>query len=286
MIAAGSPERSHRALYELGAAAWPELALTEAAFSAHLQRLERERGPGQSPRYPADLFLACACAEGVAGALRAFETKLGPEIDAMLRRFSAERDTRDELCQCVRTRLFAHPSGAKIAKYAGTSPLVYWVRLIASRTARNLYRGRANQANPARDAAVYEAIASRDVEGTLMKAELTPLLKTAFAEAFDALEEHERTVLRWTVVNGLTIDALAGLLRVHRATAARRAAAARERLASLTRARVAERAGLSLESALRVVESQLELSVSRVFMERGVMPDSGRAREALGGEDA
>lgn len=115
-------------------------------------------------------------------------------------------------------------------------------------------------------------MAAHDVEGIAMRAELVPIFKSAFASAFDAPEPRERTLLRWSVLDGLSLDELARLLRVHRATAARRVAVVRERLSALTREHIQVRAGLSVgeyESTFRLVESQLEISVSRIFAERG-----------------
>ena len=133
--------------YDTGAAAWPDIRLSRAAFDAHLRRLHAERGATQAPRHAADLFLACARAHGDERALSAFEAKLSAEIDATLRRFGGDADTRAELHQRVRAQLFANPNGAKIAKYAGVSPLVYWVRLLALRTARSFQRERAKDVN-------------------------------------------------------------------------------------------------------------------------------------------
>jgi RNA polymerase sigma-70 factor, ECF subfamily len=92
--------------------------------------------------------------------------------------------------------------------------------------------------------------------------------KTAFEEAFRELDPSERTILRFSVINEMSIDEIARLLKVHRATAARRVAAARARLGELTKARVMERAGLSpkdFESAAQLIRSNLELSLRRVF---------------------
>ncbi len=267
----GEPEEeaNAHALYHKGAAAWPELSLTESAFVSHLRALSGARNPGlRVPRHPGDLYLACACAQGMVPALRAFEACVGPEIDASLRRFASDPDTRGELRQRVRALLFAHPGGGKIAKYAGTSPLAYWARLVAIRTARNYFRSGGDR-GPISDRMVEaDAIAARDVEGAVMKAELLPLFKSAFATAWGALEPRERTLLRWSIVDGLSIDALAQLLHVHRATAARRVAIVRERLSTLTREQIRMCAGFSqeeYESALHLIESQLEVSVSRIF---------------------
>ena len=70
----------------------------------------------------------------------------------------------------------------------------------------------------------------------------------------------------------LGIDDIATILKVHRATAARRVAAARAKLGDLTRATVMERGRLSaaeFDSAVRVIRSQLHLSLQRMFAGEG-----------------
>jgi RNA polymerase sigma-70 factor (ECF subfamily) len=67
----------------------------------------------------------------------------------------------------------------------------------------------------------------------------------ALSESFQALTAQERTLLRQYFLDGLTIDVLAGLYRIHRATAARRVTAARTRLVDSVRAALARDLGLS-----------------------------------------
>jgi RNA polymerase sigma-70 factor (ECF subfamily) len=260
-----------RALYREGAAAWPKLAVTEDRFVAHVRRAVGERPARREGRLRAhDLYLACACAEGLAGAVEAFEERFGPEIDRTLRRSTADREARDELRQMVRARLFAHATGAKIAAYPGEAPLGYWVRLVALRTARNLQRHeRARPGDRASDEAkILEAVDGRAPDAIVMNAELMALYKAAFESAFASLDPSERALLRMSAVDGLTIDELARLLGVHRATAARRMASARERLAQATRSRVAVMGKLGdeeIDIAFGMIASQLDLSVERVF---------------------
>jgi RNA polymerase sigma-70 factor (ECF subfamily) len=268
-----SPDGDLRALYRKGALAWPKLSVTEDQFVSHVTRAAGERPAREEGRLrAADLYLACACTVGSAGAIEAFEERFGLDIDLTLRRHAPDEGARDELRQMVRARLFAHPGGAKIAAYAGEAPLGYWVRLVALRTAKNLQRH--ERARPDEqaldDAKIQGAVDGRAPEGIVMGAELMDLYKAAFESAFASLAAAERTVLRLSMVDGLGIDELARLLRVHRATAARRLASAREQLAQATRSRVAAMGKLGdeeIDIAFGMIASRLELSVERVFGE-------------------
>jgi RNA polymerase sigma-70 factor (ECF subfamily) len=87
----------------------------------------------------------------------------------------------------------------------------------------------------------------------------------AFRAALAALPVRERNLLRQHHMDGLTIDQLAGLYRVHRATAARWVARARTTLSGETRRRLMERLGVATQDAdsiIRLVRSQLDLSLS------------------------
>jgi RNA polymerase sigma-70 factor (ECF subfamily) len=256
-----------RALYLAGAAAWPKLNVAEDRFIAHVSRVAGERPAAKEGRlHAADLYLACGCAEGSAGALEAFEERFGLDIDRTLRRHAAE-SARDELRQMVLARLFAHPGGPKIAAYTGEAPLAYWVRLVALRTAKNLQRHeRARPEEP--DTTMNRAVDPRAPEAMVMNAQLMGLYKAAFEKAFASLDPADQTLLRFSMVDGLGIDDLAELLDVHRATAARRLASARERLAHTTRSKIAEMGKLGddeIDAAFGMIASRLELSVDRVF---------------------
>ena len=80
------------------------------------------------------------------------------------------------------------------------------------------------------------------------------------------LAPEQRNVLRMSLVEGLSVDELAPVFGVHRATAARLLQRARDAVSEGTKRRLTERLSLEtseLESILRLVRSQLDLSISR-----------------------
>jgi RNA polymerase sigma-70 factor (ECF subfamily) len=91
-----------------------------------------------------------------------------------------------------------------------------------------------------------------------------PLASRAFRDAIAALRKEERTLLRYHYLDGLGIDPLSLVLGVHRVTAARRLNKARSSVVQGTRALLTERLRVGsrdLESILRLIESQLDISV-------------------------
>ena len=104
-----------------------------------------------------------------------------------------------------------------------------------------------------------------------MRATYTDQLKKAIRDAFGALEVRQRNLLRQHVLDELTIDDLAKLYRVHRATCARWLADARADLGKQTRKRLIATLGThseELESVLRFLDSDIELSISRILQSK------------------
>jgi RNA polymerase sigma-70 factor (ECF subfamily) len=88
--------------------------------------------------------------------------------------------------------------------------------------------------------------------------------KRAFEAALRTLPDRERTLLRQHYLDGLSIDKLASLYRVHRATAARLLVRARVRVLEATRAQMMSQLDVrsqDLDSILRLIRSQIEISL-------------------------
>ena len=107
-----------------------------------------------------------------------------------------------------------------------------------------------------------------DPELALLKREHAAHFKAAFAEAVGALDAEERVWLRQHVLERLSIDQLGALYHLHRATAARRLAKAREALLEGARASLARRLGVpraQLGGAFALLASRLEVSMERLL---------------------
>jgi RNA polymerase sigma-70 factor (ECF subfamily) len=92
--------------------------------------------------------------------------------------------------------------------------------------------------------------------------------QTALRDALARLSVKERSVLRLSVVDGLSIDAIGRAYQVHRATAARWVVGAREQLLKETYALLGERLQLresELRSLATALRSELHLSLGRLL---------------------
>jgi len=264
-----APSTSLDACYQAGVEAWPEFAVPRDEFDALVAT--RQGGADGVALDAAELYLACGCALGDSTALRAFDRDVANGIPATLRRMKLDDAASADVLQQLRIRLFtaADNEPPRIVAYAGTGKLRALVQVAATRLALDAQRSRRRiDPAPAEDHLANTAALTGDAMTLLNKAELRHALRQAFEQAATQLARRDRTLLRMSVLDGLTIDELASMYRVHRATVARWLVAAREQLTAEARRRFAALSGLEgteLTHAGELVESQLSVSLERLL---------------------
>jgi RNA polymerase sigma-70 factor (ECF subfamily) len=240
-----------------------------------------EPGPeqqAQPPSHESDLALAKALARGDAAALREFEDRLVPEMRGALARMRLPAGAADEVVQAMRVEMLVRGEdrAPKIEEYEGRGELAAWLRVSATRAALKLLRKTHREETLDEVLLEHWPDATPDGPDRAMKSAYAAELKAALGEAMAALEVRQRNLLRQHVLDDLTIDELAMLYRVHRATCARWLADARALLGRETKKRLMERLGRSagagarakaeeVESLLRWLDSDIELSISRIL---------------------
>jgi RNA polymerase sigma-70 factor (ECF subfamily) len=252
-----------------GAREWPSVSLAPATYLRHLADKLRERATESADHVirnmpGADLYLAAACASGDQAAIAAFRDVVFPVIRPALAKLSLAQSTIDEAEQRVLVMiLVGDPVRPAIAAYGGRGRLRSWVRSIAVRTARRL-AGLTDGGGDNQDELDQLTANVHDPELAMLRERYREQVRTALAEALAALAERQRNVLRQYYIDGLTIDQLAALYHVDRATTARWVIGARSAVLDGTRDRLRSGLGVSsdeVESILRLVRSQLELSL-------------------------
>ncbi|MCY1078799.1 sigma-70 family RNA polymerase sigma factor [Archangium lansingense] len=268
-----SPEEAQRLrealrrAVEVGRSAWPALGLPDEAFLQHVvERLPagKDGVAALESLHVEDLYLACACARGLPKALESFEERLGPQVDAAVRSLRGPSEAEEDVRQVLWEKLFVGAPGrpAKISEYAGRGPLGGWVRIAAVRTGLNLRERR--DAEPRSDEPELLDHPTPDPEVAFFKRHYRAELKEALEAAIASLPSERRNVLRLYFVDGLSIDKLGAVYGIHRATAARWVAAARQEILETTCRRLSERLrvdGSEMESILRMVRSQLDFNL-------------------------
>jgi RNA polymerase sigma-70 factor (ECF subfamily) len=257
-------------LYARGRAAFPGLSVDDDAFVKRLARSVARSGAALETLAVEDLFLACACADELPGALDAFEARCGAPIQAAIASIAKSEDIRDEIRQQVRDVLFvgAEDRPPKIATYTGQGALGKWVGVVAQRIALMMVRADKTEAR-ARDGAAAEAmLATADAELAIVKDQYRAEFRRAMQDALTSLPERERLVMRLHLVGGMSVEAIGKMYDVSQSTASRWLAKARATIVETAQRLLQERLRVSpdeFQSLAALVVSQLDLSMSRVL---------------------
>lgn len=247
---------------------WPKVGLTREAFETWLD----DDSPSADPageRDIAGLYLARGCAIRDAGALEMFDERVRPEIGRALNRIGlSSPDAADVSSRVVERLLVEQPP--RIGQYRGRGGLVNFVRAVAVRSATSQRRTAARRAGLLE---TLDAPEPDDPELAYLKQHYRAQFKAAFGVAVQQLDSGDRRTLRYRFVEALTLEQLAAVLGVHRATAARSLARIRQELLDGTRRGLRESLDVGaheFESIVRLIQSNFDVSVRRLL-------DSGSA---------
>lgn len=252
--------------------AWPTVKLDEAILAEFLgARIDGADLAAALAAAPAsDLAIAAACAVQEPTAQAAFDAVL-TEVNAAGASTRAGKDLIEEVKQILRVQLLVPRDGKPpgIAGYQGKGPLRGWIRITAT---RELIRHLKKQQREAPlEPSLEEALGTAsDPMLSQLKAEYRSEFATALREAIEQLSAEDRTLLRQSIVDQLSVDAIGAAFGVHRATAARWLQRARAALVTGTREILSRRLKLPVEeidSVIRLVQSRLDASMARYLEE-------------------
>jgi RNA polymerase sigma-70 factor (ECF subfamily) len=216
-----------------------------------------------------ELYLVAGCVARRPEAIAAFEKRFLSALTANVGRVSLSLDQADELRQQLRVALLlgAEP---KIGTFRGQGPLGAWVQVCAVRLALRLGANRQRTVNA--DAGLLDELVSRDADQELLaaKARYRDTFQTALEECFIGLEPRQKTLLRMHFLDGMSIDEMGLVFRVHRATIARWLVAIRRQVLE----QMCHKVSLNLRtsssefmSLVRLVHSDVRLSLRRLLDE-------------------
>lgn len=215
--------------------------------------------------HTSDLYLACACARGDVQALAAFDDRCLRQLDRVLGKMGIDAEASADLKQDIRRRvLVGDGRPAEILDFSGRGDLRSWVRVMAVRQALR-DRDHARREVSVEDDELLQRIAASDNPALSHVKEIYRReFQRAFRGALRALPDRERTLLRQAYIDGLTVDELGSLYRVHRSTAARLLVRARLLLLETTRTRMMAQLDVQsqeLDSIMQLIWSQVEISL-------------------------
>jgi RNA polymerase sigma-70 factor, ECF subfamily len=262
------------AAVEEGRQVWPDVVVSEEELArVASMRLTEAAARGESTSLAqldaGELCLAAACARGNPVALAQLRARYFDSVAVSLSRMGLDAAQHQDVWQTLCERLLVAGESAppRIVRYAGTGELAGLVRVAATRVALNWLEQQKRQV-PAADWVDALPDTHSDPELHLLKDQHRAELKEELEVALGELRVRDRAILRLHLVERVSIDVIAGVYSVHRATAARWIASAREALAGRVRDRLAARwrvTDASLTVLKSLIDSQLDLSLERLL---------------------
>jgi RNA polymerase sigma-70 factor, ECF subfamily len=277
-------DATHEAL-RAGTEAWPGVPLAEADFASWLE--SRGISLDSLRAYGPDLYLAAACARGDRRALELFDRAFLQPPGPSLGRITLTPTQLDELRQRLRVRLLTGPE-PRIAGFQGNGPLAAWVRVAGVRIAADLQWG--DRPMGAGEDALVDALAylGADPELVTARREHREAFREALEEAIGRLDAREKTLLRLSFIDEMSIDDIRHIYRVHRSTVARWLVAMRRQVFE----HVCQRLSIKLRSSpsevaslVRLVRSEVDLSIRRLLVEGADTPTPVASDEGNGTDD-
>jgi RNA polymerase sigma-70 factor (ECF subfamily) len=261
-----APPVDLHALCAEAAAAWPGVEVAAAdVIAAYEAKLGGDDPPAATASGFAELHLALACARGDTAALAAFDRAFLAVVPAALAGMRLPGATIDDVRAIVRDKLLLGEP-PKLLAYAGHGRLRGLIKVTATRAA--IDRLRLEEREEPLPGGGRELAATGDVELSLIKVQYRDAFVAAFTAAVSELTRRDRNLLRMHLLGGATLEQLAQMYGVHRATVVRWLAAAREALLAATRGRVQAQLGApteELDEMFELVRSRVELSVERLL---------------------
>jgi RNA polymerase sigma-70 factor (ECF subfamily) len=245
-------------------AQWPGVEVAREDFEKFLEA-RGHRAP-YDQAHLGELFLACACLARSPVALEHFERAVLSRLAMSLASFDEPR----EVLQRVRERLLIGPagSGPKLAEYKGQGALHKWAQVVAMRVALSMVKA-APKEEPI-DALLERPAPGDPPELALLKKQHSKDFARALTEAVAGLDPREKNLLRLSIVDRVSVDELGTLYGIHRSSAGRWVAAARDKLVLETRRSLARQLKLSdsqVDSLMGAVQSHVEVSINRLLKE-------------------
>lgn len=253
-----------------GSDAYPDLPLAEDAWVDHLAHhlVAGAVAPQLSSLRAGDVHLALACLHGSAYAHARLDVLLRGVAGQALTGIRLGSVSLDELLQDVRTKLLVGEAGVgKLASYSGKGPLEGWLRVTVMRAALSTLRIR-GMPRLEESEAWSELASAEDPELSALRARCGPTLEKAIEASVLALDASDKALFFLHFVDGLTIDDLAVVYGVHRATVARRIARTRNHVFDDARVRAMEVLGIDeseFRSLMGVMMSVLDLTLRRIL---------------------
>jgi RNA polymerase sigma-70 factor (ECF subfamily) len=212
-------------------------------------------------------FLRLACLDCAPGAVQTFELDYLEPLHAVLERRCGDAALADEALQQLRHKLLLGEA-PRLSSYQSTGHLRAWLQVVAVRMCQDLARQRG--VRWAREVPLLHHLQApgSELDSQLIKSEIDEMFAVALREVVQTLPDGERHALRMHLLAGWNVSQIGEALSIHRATAARWIASAKQRLNDNVRDLLRQRLDLSeveLQRLFSLMNTRLDLRLSQVF---------------------
>lgn len=209
--------------------------------------------------YIEDLYLAYGCVCHQPSALQEFQRVYSPRHPS---------NEEEEVWQLVCIKLFVEPT-FKISEYNASGPLSKWLKIVSFRTKIDWNRNQSRHKQTddhAISVAAYQAL-GHDPELAYLKKSSQHDFVDVMKQALDLLTDKERELLKQHWLCGFSLEQIAALHSVHRATAARWLERGRNRWLSIIRELLIRRLGSPerVSSLWPLICSQFSVRMSQLM---------------------
>lgn len=252
---------------------WPQVHVPIARFRDVLAAALEAGGTTLETIHANDLYLAAGCLGGDPAAVAALEHDVMGAVRGSIVRACRPNGNADDVAQTTLSKLLVGPPEPKLAQYTGKGPIVGWVRVVAVREALQAQRRTNKEVLTGEDLIGGRGNTAASIEMKMLRDLHGPSFGKAVQDAMQRLTPEQRALLRFSVRDGLTLDQIAPMLGVHRATAARRLEKARTDALAYTQAILRERHGLSeseAKSLCLALGREVDVSLGRALSDEAM----------------
>jgi RNA polymerase sigma-70 factor (ECF subfamily) len=255
-------------------AAWPEFRVERPLFMQRLREVVAESAvvpSASSGVHHVDLYLAFACSLGERAAITAFTRRYLSRMDQYLRRFANSSALFDEVRTTLEDKLLfsvANEGARRIRQYTGRGPLEAWVAMAAQRTMLSMLRARGAAPGMDSTTGLYELWAEAYELGREQSQRYAESIKEILRHVIRSLPVRQRTILRLSIVEDVSLSQIARMLKVNQSTISRAFHASLEKVNEEVRTRLKQLHGMrdsEVDSIVRELQSRIDLSLSGVF---------------------
>lgn len=247
--------------FDRGYARWPDVSISVDTFAARVAALQVD--DDRLGRHGEDLYLVTGVLLGLPAALQVFDRQFIGVAATVARRVDRRDSFVDDVAQELRLKLLTG-SAPRLGTFSGAGPLLEWLRVATLCTALNLRR---SDRLVGTEDFPFEPAGDGDgappIDGLYQQD-----FQKALEAGFGGLGPRERTLLRLHFVDRLSIDRLAVMYGVHRATVARWLVTIRNQLFSAAKGQLAAEHGFDsaeVRSLYRHLEGRVHLTMSRIL---------------------